>query len=132
MSPAETALLSQALVGAAVVFVVAYIGNLLSFSNRFVNALVTAIVFAAIYAGIYFAVDRAVLPPEVRNLSQEAWIKMIAIAAGLVFVIDLVGNMLSFSNRFLNALVTALVFAALFGGLMYATGGVPTSIKLPA
>lgn len=41
------------------------------------------------------------------------------IAAVVVFVIDLIGNTLSFSNRFLNALVTAVVFALVFGALVY-------------
>jgi hypothetical protein len=37
----------------------------------------------------------------------------------VVFVIDLIGNTISFSNRFLNALVTAAVFALVFGSLVY-------------
>ena len=41
------------------------------------------------------------------------------IAGEVVFVIDLVGNTISFSNRFANALVTAVVFAVVFGALVY-------------
>jgi hypothetical protein len=37
----------------------------------------------------------------------------------IVFILDLIGNMISFSNRFLNALATAIVFAVVFGGLLY-------------
>ena len=48
MSLAETALLYKVLVGARSLFGIGYVGNLLSFSNRFVNALVIAIVFAVI------------------------------------------------------------------------------------
>ncbi|MCC7252626.1 MAG: hypothetical protein IT540_12215 [Hyphomicrobium sp.] len=36
-----------------------------------------------------------------------------------MFVIDLIGNLLSFSSRFVNALVTAIVFLIIFGGLTY-------------
>jgi hypothetical protein len=43
----------------------------------------------------------------------------VLIGAAIVFFVDLIGNMLSFSNRFVNALVTALVFAILFGALFY-------------
>ncbi|HMN36376.1 MAG TPA: hypothetical protein PKD49_01515 [Hyphomicrobium sp.] len=52
-------------------------------------------------------------------LEQFAWLQPVLIAAVVVFVLDLIGNMLSFSNRFMNALVTAVVFAVLFGGLIH-------------
>jgi hypothetical protein len=47
------------------------------------------------------------------------WLEPVIIAAVVVFVIDLIGNILSFSNRFVNALVTAVVFAVVFGALVY-------------
>lgn len=125
MSPLETAMLTKVLTGAGVLFVIAYIGNLLSFSNRFVNALITAVLFAAIYAGLFYLIDTSMLPPEMQSISQETWIQMIAISAVLVFLIDLVANFLSFSNRFISALVTAVVFAALYVVAIYATGGIP-------
>ena len=125
MSEVESAFLMKVLIGAGILFVIGYIGNMLSFSNRFVNALVTAIVFGVIYGALYFVIDQATLSSEVGAMSQEQWFKMVAISAVLVFIIDLVANMLSFNNRFVNALMTAVVFAVLFGGLMYATGGIP-------
>jgi hypothetical protein len=131
MSPAETALLTKILAGAGVLFVIAYIGNLISFSNRFANALVTAIVFALIYAGLYYAIDQAMLPPEVRAMSQETWLRMILMSAAVVFVLDLLANVLSFSSRLGNALVTALLFAVLLGVLVYTTGGIPTELPKP-
>ena len=51
-------------------------------------------------------------------LEQLGWLQPVLIAAAVVFVLDLIGNMLSFSNRVMNALVTALVFAVLFGTLI--------------
>lgn len=128
MSPAETAMLTKVLAGAGVLFFIAYIGNLLSFSNRFINALVTAIVFALIYAGIFYLVDQTMLPPEIKNMSQDTWLRLIGMSAVLVFILDFVANLLSFSNRFVNALVTAVLFALLFGALMYTTGGVPAPV----
>ncbi len=70
------------------------------------------------------------MPPD------YAWLEPVLIAAGVVFVVDLIGNMISFSNRFVNALVTALVFAVIFGTLSYLAyqeGAVPTvTIPVPA
>ena len=125
LQAAQSALIVKILVGAGVLFVIGYIGNLLTFSNRFVNALVTAVVFAAIYAALYYSVDQAMMPPEVASMSQETWLRMIGMAAVLVFVIDLIANMISFNNRIVNALMTALVFAILFTVLLFATGGMP-------
>ena len=125
MSEAESAFLIKILIGAGILFVSGYIGNILSFSSRFMNAFVTAIVFALVYGALYFVIDQAALSAEVGAMSQEQWFKMVGISAVLVFIIDLVANMLAFNSRFVNALMTAVVFAILFGGLMYATGGVP-------
>ena len=125
MSEAESAFLIKILIGAGILFVIGYIGNILSFSSRFMNAFVTAIVFALVYGALYFVIDQAALSAEVGAMSQEQWFKMVGISAVLVFIIDLVANMLAFNSRFVNALLTAVVFAILFGGLMYATGGVP-------
>ena len=121
MSQTETALLTKTLGGASVVFIIAFVGNLISFSNRFVNALVTALVFAVVYGVLYFLVDRTMLPPELQAISQETYLRMIAVSAGLVFLLDLIANVFSFSNRLVNALVTAALFAVLFGYLSYAT-----------
>ena len=51
--------------------------------------------------------------------AQYFWLEPVIIAAVVVFVVDLIGNTLSFSNRFLNALVTSVVFALVFGSLVY-------------
>jgi hypothetical protein len=50
---------------------------------------------------------------------QYAWLEPVLIASAVVFVIDLIGNMISFSNRIANALVTAIVFGLVFGSLVY-------------
>lgn len=73
-------------------------------------------------------------------LEQYAWLQPVLIAAAVVFVLDLIGNMLSFSSRILNAFVTALVFAVLFGALIQSgivqldvkTMPVPAATEAPA
>ena len=74
MSPSETALMTQVLISAGFLFGIAYLGNRLSFSNRFVNALITALIFAVFYAGLAYTVDQTVLPPEMK----EATVKIVA------------------------------------------------------
>jgi hypothetical protein len=132
MSPSETALLANVLVGSGILFVIAYLGNALTFSNRFVNALVTALVFAVFYAALIYTVDKTVLPPELKEATRDTWVQMVLMAAGLVFVLDLIANFISFNNRFLSALITAVLFAVLFGVAVYTTGdmastGVPST-----
>ena len=123
MSPAETALLTNVLVGSGTLFVIAYLGNALTFSNRFVNALVTAVIFSIFYGALIYTVDKAVMPPELKESSRQAWLQMVVMAASVVFVLDLVANFISFSNRFVSALTTAVLFAALFGFVIYSSGG---------
>ena len=53
------------------------------------------------------------LPP------QYFWLEPVLIAAVVVFVVDLIGNTITFSNRTLNALVTAIIFAIIFGALSF-------------
>jgi Mn2+/Fe2+ NRAMP family transporter len=53
------------------------------------------------------------LPPEL------AWIELVIIGTVAVFVADLIGNTISFHNRFTNALVTAVVFSVAFGLIVY-------------
>lgn len=53
------------------------------------------------------------LPP------QYLWLEPVLIAAAIVFIIDLVGNTIAFGSRVTNALATAVVFALVFGSLVY-------------
>ena len=53
------------------------------------------------------------LPP------QYFWLEPVIVAAIVVFVIDLIGNTLAFGSRVVNAFVTAVVFALVFGALVY-------------
>ena len=53
------------------------------------------------------------LPPE------YFWMEPVLLAAVVVFLVDLIGNALTFSNRFVNALATAILFTVIFGALVY-------------
>ena len=50
---------------------------------------------------------------------QYAWFEPVLIAAVVVFVIDLIGNAIGFGNRFAGALMSAILFAVVFGALVY-------------
>lgn len=47
------------------------------------------------------------------------WLEPVLIAAAVVFVIDLIGNVVAFGSRVTNAFVTAVLFAVVFGALVY-------------
>ena len=51
--------------------------------------------------------------------AQYAWFEPVLIAAIVVFIIDLVGNSFAFGNRYVGALVSAILFALVFGTLVY-------------
>jgi hypothetical protein len=51
--------------------------------------------------------------------AQFAWFEPVLIASIVVFVIDLIGSSIAFGNRFLGALISAILFAAVFGSLVY-------------
>jgi hypothetical protein len=50
---------------------------------------------------------------------QYAWFEPVLIATIVVFVIDLIGNTIGFGNRILSALMSAILFAVVFGALVY-------------
>jgi hypothetical protein len=54
-----------------------------------------------------------ILPP------QYAWFEPVLIASIVVFVISLIGRSFSFGNRFLSSLMSAILFALVFGSLVY-------------
>jgi hypothetical protein len=51
--------------------------------------------------------------------AQYAWFEPVLIATIVVFIIDLVGNSIGFGNRFLGAIMSSVVFALVFGTLVY-------------
>lgn len=50
---------------------------------------------------------------------QYSWLEPVLIAAVVVFFVDWIGNNITFSNRIINAFVTAVIFAVIFGALVY-------------
>jgi hypothetical protein len=91
------------------VFVVALLGNLLSFGNRFVNALATAVILGLAWVAWVFVTQ-----------STYPGIRVVFLAVFVVFIADLIGNLITFKSRFTNALATAAVFAVLFAVTLYA------------
>lgn len=133
--PADLHWLEPVLFFAAVVFVIGLIGNILAFGNRFVNALVTAILVAIVGGALNYHFFGDTAPKTIALDQALAWLEPVLVAAGVVFVVDLIGNMLSFNNRFVNALVTALVFTAIFGALSfmaYRDGSIPAAAPAAA
>ncbi len=51
--------------------------------------------------------------------AQYEWFEPVLIATIVVFIIDLVGNSIGFGNRLLSAIMSAIVFALVFGSLVY-------------
>jgi hypothetical protein len=51
--------------------------------------------------------------------AQYAWFEPVLIASIVVFVVDLLGTKIAFGNPLLSALTSAILFAALFGALVY-------------
>ena len=51
--------------------------------------------------------------------AQYAWFEPVLIASIVVFIIDLVGNSFAFGNRYVGDLVSAILFALVFGALVF-------------
>ena len=63
--------------------------------------------------------------------TQYAWFEPVLIATIVVFVIDLVGNAIGFGNRVLSAVMSAILFALVFGALVYfGYGNVSMSVTM--
>ena len=62
--------------------------------------------------------------------AQYAWFEPVLIASIVVFIIDLIGNAIGFGNRVFSALLSAVLFALVFGGLVYfGYGDVSMSVR---
>lgn len=105
----HAALLSATFVA---VFVIDYFANVVSFGNRLGSAIVTALALMAVLAGTLFAMGEDI-----------AW-EPLGLAGALMFAVAYLGNVLTFSSKAVNALVTAVIFMIPFVlGLMYLTTG---------
>jgi TRAP-type C4-dicarboxylate transport system permease small subunit len=124
--PDDYVWIEPVIVAAIIVFAVDLVGNSLAYGGRLVNALATAAVFLVIFAALaYFGLGKLELSTDAAELPSRflpgdlLWLEPVLIATGLVFVVGLVGNMLSFKNRLMNALVTAVIFLVVFGAVTY-------------
>ncbi|MAK62689.1 MAG: hypothetical protein CMK09_17095 [Ponticaulis sp.] len=137
--PAEFTWLEPVIVAAIVVFLVDLIGNSIAYSGRVINAIVSGVVFFVIFAALaYFGLGSlqvstdAVDVPSMSRFLPEGflWLEPVLIGTVLVLIIGFVANMLAFKNRFMNALVTALIFLVIFGAVTYFGYGV-VEVDLP-
>ena len=117
MTEAEIALY-LVLIGFVVVLISDLIGNFISFENRVINALVTATVFTGIFGMIVWRLSTL---EEVQraNLNETHALSAVGIGFVAVFISDFIGNNIAFGSKFVNAMVTATVFALMFGGSIY-------------
>lgn len=135
--PDEYVWLQPVIVAAIVVFAVDLIGNSIAYSGRLANAFTTAIVFFVIFAALaYFGLGKLELSTDAVEIPtlflppDYLWLEPVVIATAIVFAVGFVGNILSFENRFMNAVVTAILFLAVFGAATYLGYG-SVEIDLP-
>ena len=124
--PEEYVWLEPVIVAAVIVFAVDLVGNSIAYGGRLVNAFTTAIVFLLVFAALaYFGLGKlevstdAVEIPTLFLPPDYLWLEPVLIATAIVFVVGLVGNILSFQNRFMNAVATAIIFLVVFGAVTY-------------
>lgn len=124
--PAEYVWLEPVIIAAIVVLVVDLVGNSLAFGGRIGNAIITAAVFFVVFGALaYFGLGKLEVATDVAEIPSRflpgelLWLEPVVIATALVFVIGLVGNLLSFKNRFMNAIVTAAIFFVVFAVVTY-------------
>ena len=126
--PSEFVWLEPVIIAAIIVFLVDLIGNSIAYGGRVLNALVTAVVFLIIFGALaYFGLgsmqvstDVVDVPSMSRFLPEDLlWLEPVLIGTLIVLIVGFIGNMLAFKNRFLNALVTAIIFLVIFGAVTY-------------
>lgn len=135
--PTEYVWLEPVIVAAIIVFAVDLIGNSMAYSGRFVNAIATAAVFLVVFAALAFfglgklefSTDAAELPSRFLP-GDYLWLEPVLIGTALVFVVGFVGNLISFKNRFMNALTTAFIFLIIFAAVTYLGYG-NIAVELP-
>jgi hypothetical protein len=110
--------------------------NQIAFRHRFGNALLKTILHALLFSAVglawwYFA--RAIPRPNVADFivaRARDLIVPLAFSGILVFCAMLLANFLTFSDRLLNVVAAALVFAVFYGGVVYAINNLSLSGNL--
>lgn len=135
--PAEYTWLEPAIVAAVAVFLIDLIGNSIAYSGRLINAIVTAIVFFIVFGALsYFGIGKMEVSTTVGTIPSGylpedfIWLEPVLLATLVVFIVGFIGNVMAFKNRFMNALVTAILFVLIFGALTYFGYGA-VSVELP-
>lgn len=119
-------LISLALVAFATLLI-----NQVAFKHRFGNALLKTILHAVLFAGVgaamWYSAQRTPPPSVVQFIVGRAGglVGPVGFSAVVVFLAMLLGNLLAFGNRLANVAATTLVFAAIYGGVVYALTTLP-------
>lgn len=131
--PPEYFWLEPVLIAAVVLFVVDLVSNAFTLENRVVNALVTAIIFGAIFGAVVYLQYGEVTTAAKFMPPQYVEYEPVLIAAVVVFIVDLISNYITLGNKFVNALVTALIFGAIFAALVgLGYGDMTLAVPTPA
>ena len=124
--PAEYIWLEPVIVAAIIVFLLDLVGNSLAYRGRFVNAIMTAVVFFVVFGALaYFGLGKLEVSTDVAQIPSQflpsglLWLEPVVMGTVVVLIVGLIANMLSFKNRFMNAVVTAAIFLVVFGALTY-------------
>jgi hypothetical protein len=119
------------LISLALVLVAALVTNQIAFRNRFGNALLKTVLHAVLFgaAGLAFVYFAKTTPtPSITAFIIERTVDLIwpvAFGAILVFCAMILANLVTFRDRSANTVATGLVFAILYGGVVYALDKVP-------
>ena len=126
LQTAQRGWLVAVLMSVGLVVLTALVINQIAFKHRFGNALLKTIVHAVLFGGtglaLWYYAKKTPTPSIVDFVVTRAadLTVPVAFSAVLVFFAMLVGNLVAFNNRLANVAATALVFTAMYGGVVYA------------
>jgi hypothetical protein len=121
---ANRGLLIEPLISVALVFFAALLANRVAFRQRFGNALVKTILHTVFFAAAALAwlyYRQTTTPPLFDFITARAVDIMVPVAFStiVVFCLMIVGNLITFSDRLVNAGATTVLFALLYGAVLY-------------
>jgi hypothetical protein len=117
-------LLLGVVVSVVLVFIAAFLANQVAFRQRFGNALVKTILHTLFFAAVALAwlyYRQTAAPPVIGFITSRLVDIVIptAFSALIVFCVMLVGKLITFSGRLMNAVATTIVFALAYAAVLY-------------
>jgi hypothetical protein len=114
-----------------VVLLATLVINQIAFKHRFANAFLKTTLHAGLFGGTGLAwwyYLQTTPPASILDFITTRTADLtvpVAFSTVLVFSAMLVGNLIAFNNRLTNVAATALVFALMYGGVVYAIRTLP-------